>query len=247
MSLNTNRHIIIVGAGPFISRSLTHYLASQNWRIVLISRTEKKLQAYAAETAKLCPSAPPVLTRTADASDPANLLAALDWAASQLDGKVDVLCYNAAIAEATDLMSLTPEVLINDFKIAATGLLVAGQWFPKHANKDHISTGEYPLLLVTGGVLDKNPMPTYSSLSATKAASQNLTDQFSQVLTSEHSILVGQPLVVQPIIPNKEGGWLTKSDPEVIVKEVFQPFLEAREAMGVNGEGIKGWIRDRVW
>ncbi|OBT94118.1 hypothetical protein VE01_07046 [Pseudogymnoascus verrucosus] len=144
-------------------------------------------------------------------------------------------------------MSLTPEVLTADFKIAAVGLLVAGQWFPKHANKDHIPTGEYPLLLVTGGVLDKNPMPSYSSLSAAKSASQNLTDQFSQVLTSEHNILVGQPLVVQPIIPNQEGGWLTKLDPEVIVKEVFLPFLEARESIGVNVEGIKGWIRDRVW
>ncbi|OBT65297.1 hypothetical protein VE03_04604 [Pseudogymnoascus sp. 23342-1-I1] len=247
MSLNPNRHIIIVGAGPFISRSLTHYLASQNWRIVLISRTEQKLQAYAAETAKLYPSAPPVLTREADASEPSSLLSALDWAASQLGSKVDVLCYNAAIVGAMDLMTLSPEVLTAEFKIAAVGLLVAGQWFPKHANKDHIPTGEYPLLLVTGGVLDKNPMSTYSSISATKSASQNLAAQFSQVLTSEHSILVGQPLVVQPIIPNQEGGWLTKSEPEVIVKEVFQPFFEAREAIGVDGEGIKGWIRDRVW
>lgn len=54
-------------------------------------------------------------------------------------------------------------------------------------------------------------------------------------------------MVVQPIIPNQEGGWLTKSDPEVIVKEVFLPFLEARESIGVNVEGIKGWIRDPVW
>lgn len=118
-------------------------------------------------------------------------------------------------------MSLTPEVLTSDFKIAAVGPLVAGQWFPKHPNKDHIPTGEYPLLLVRGGFLDKNPMPSYSSLSAAKSASQNLTDQFSQVLTNENNILVGQPFVVQPITPSQEGRWFTKSDPEVIVKEVF--------------------------
>ncbi|KFY27867.1 hypothetical protein V493_03257 [Pseudogymnoascus sp. VKM F-4281 (FW-2241)] len=247
MSLKPNRHIIIVGAGPFMSRSLSHYLASQNWRIILISRTEEKLQVYAAETAKLYPTAPPILTRTADASDPSSILPALDWAASQLNGKVDVLCYNAAVVRPTDLMSLTPEVLTADFKIAAVGLLVAGQWFPKYANKDNIPAGEYPLLLVPGGVLDKNPMPSYSSLSATKSASQNLVDQFSQVLPKEHGILVGQPLVVQPIIPTQEGGWLTKSDPDVIVKEVFQPFFEAREAIQVNGDEIVGWIRDRVW
>lgn len=108
-------------------------------------------------------------------------------------------------------MSLTPEVLTADFRITAVGLLFAGQWFSKHANKDHIPTGEYPLLLVPGGVLDKNPMPSYSSLSATKSASQDLTDQFSQVLTSGHNISVGQPLVVQPIIPKKgEGGSLNR-------------------------------------
>ncbi|KFY39699.1 hypothetical protein V494_03876 [Pseudogymnoascus sp. VKM F-4513 (FW-928)] len=247
MPLNPNRNIIIVGAGPFISRSLTHYLASQNWHIVLISRTEQNLRAYALETTKLYPSAPPVLTHTADASDPANLLIALDWAAAQLGGKVDVLCYNAAAVGPTDLMSVTPDILTDDFKIAAVGLLVAGQWFPKHANTDHIPAGEYPLFLITGSELNKKPWPTYSSLSAAKAASQNLTDQFSQILTKEHRILVGQPLVVQPIIPSQEGGWLTKSDPEVIVKEIFRPFLERREAIGVDGNGIHEWIRDRVW
>ncbi|KFZ09195.1 hypothetical protein V501_05686 [Pseudogymnoascus sp. VKM F-4519 (FW-2642)] len=247
MPLKSNRSIIIVGAGPFISRSLCQYLASQNWRIVLISRTEHKLQTYATETANIYPSAPQVLTRTADASSPSRLLSALDWAASQLGGKVDVLCYNAAVIAESDLMSLTPEAFTADFQIAAIGVLIAGQWFSKHANKDYISGGEYPLFLVTGGILDKNPIPSYSSLSATKSASQNLTQQFSQVLTREYSILVGQPLVVHPIIPKEGGGWLTKSDPEVIVREIFQPFLEAREAVGENDDGIREWIRDRVW
>lgn len=137
-----------------------------------------------------------MLTYTANASIPSSLLSALDWAASQLEGEVDVLCYNAAVVAASDLMSLTPEAFTADFQIAAIGVLIAGQWFSKHANKDHIPGGEYPLFLVTGGILDKNPMPSYSSLSATKAASQNLTQQFSQVLTREYSILVGQPLVV---------------------------------------------------
>ncbi|KFY81758.1 hypothetical protein V500_11118 [Pseudogymnoascus sp. VKM F-4518 (FW-2643)] len=143
-----SHHVEWIPKWPVYAGSTQNFV--QNWRIVLISRTEQKLQAYAAETAELYPSAPPVLTRTADASDPSSLLSALDWAASQLDGKVDVLCYKAAVVGATDLMSLTPEVLTADFKITAVGLLVTGQWFPKHANKDHISAGEYPLFLVTG-------------------------------------------------------------------------------------------------
>lgn len=31
------------------------------------------------------------------------------------------------------------------------------------------------------------------------------------------------------------------------MREVFQPFFKAREAIGENNDGIKGWIRDRVW
>jgi hypothetical protein len=54
---------------------------------------------------------------------------------------------------ADDLMTVRPETLEADFKTAAIGTLVAGQWFEKNANTSNVNQGEYPLLLVTGGVL----------------------------------------------------------------------------------------------
>lgn len=54
-------------------------------------------------------------------------------------------------------MSLKPEVLEADFKVSAVGTLVTGQWFAKNANISKVSDGEYPLLLVTGGVLNQVP------------------------------------------------------------------------------------------
>lgn len=50
-------------------------------------------------------------------------------------------------------MTVKPEILEADFKTAAVGTLVAGQWFAKNADSSRVSQGEYPLLLVTGGVL----------------------------------------------------------------------------------------------
>lgn len=50
-------------------------------------------------------------------------------------------------------MRVKPETLEADFKISAIGTLVAGQWFGRNANTSRVDQGEYPLLLVTGGVL----------------------------------------------------------------------------------------------
>lgn len=56
-----------------------------------------------------------------------------------------------------DLMTLKHEVLEADFKVSAVGTLVTGQWFAENANTSKVSDGEYPLLLVTGGLLHQVP------------------------------------------------------------------------------------------
>jgi hypothetical protein len=54
-----------------------------------------------------------------------------------------------------DLMTVKPETVEADFKTSAIGTLVTGQWFAKNANTSRVKQGEYPLLLVTGGELDR--------------------------------------------------------------------------------------------
>ena len=56
-----------------------------------------------------------------------------------------------------DLMTLKSEVLEADFKVSAVGTLVTGQWFAENANTSKVSGGEYPMLLVTGGLLHQVP------------------------------------------------------------------------------------------
>ena len=137
-----------------------------------------------------------------------------------------------SIVGSDDLMTMKSEVLETDFKISAVGTLVAGQWFAQNANRSKVASGEYPLLLVTGGLLHKQPFPSYASLSTVKSASQNLVTNFAQVLPKAYEVQVGQPLIEEPIIPKESGGYQTKSDPDVIVEKLFVPYFEDRMHVG---------------
>ncbi|KAG4028335.1 hypothetical protein MFRU_022g00550 [Monilinia fructicola] len=232
------RNIIIIGAGPLMSRSLSLYLASHRWQIILISRNHPSLLSHAAEINTFHPEAPKVLVHTGDASIPSSLTEALNWAAEQVGGKVDVVCYNAARVAPSPLLELQPETLVQDFNITATGTLVAGQWFMNHANTSHLDEGEHPLFLVPGGMLDRYPDPNISALCATKSASQCLVKMFQMVM-KEKGILVGAPIVGGEVV--KEG----KMSPGPIVDGAFRPFFEAREKYH-NGKGVE-WVLEKIW
>jgi len=240
--MTDSKTCIIAGVGPFISSSLARILVIQGWSIALISRSQGKLEALTKELQELKQSNAKVVTHEVDVGDSNGFLQALDTSKNEL-GSVDVLCYNAARVGPDDLMTVKTEVLEADFKTCAIGTLVAGQWFAKNADTSKVSKGEYPLLLVTGGVLHKQPYPSYASLSTVKSASQNLATNFAQVLPKEFNVQVGQPLVVQPIIPKEGGGYQTKSDPDAIVDTVFMPYFEDRMKIGKDTE----WKAERVF
>ena len=84
-------------------------------------------------------------------------------------------------------------------------------------------------------------MPSFSSLSAVKSASQNIATNLSQVLPKKYQVQVGQPLIEQAIIPDGKGGYQTKSDPDVIVDKVFMPYFEERMQVGQ----LKEWKLER--
>ncbi|CAD6449253.1 695590b4-8ac1-4182-91f1-cd436e9fafe5 [Sclerotinia trifoliorum] len=230
------RTIIIIGSGPLMSRSLSLYLASQNWQIILISRNHSSLLTYSHEINTLYPEAPKALIHTGDASIPSSLIEALDWATEQIGDKIDVLCYNAARVAPSPLLDLKPEILVKDFNVSATGTLVAGQWFLNHANKSYIPEGENPLFLVPGGLLDKYPDPNIAALCASKSASQCIVKMFEQVMEPV-GILVGAPIVGGDVV--EEG----RMSPTSIVDGVFRPFFEERER-GFSG---REWVLERVW
>ncbi|KAF7507059.1 hypothetical protein GJ744_010987 [Endocarpon pusillum] len=239
--MSSARSIIIVGVGPFISTSLARRLAVEGWNIALLSRSENSLRALAEELNKQKAENAKIVVKAVDAGDAGALLQALEASKKEL-GSVDVVCYNAARVGYDDLMTVKHEVLEADFKVSAVGTLVTGQWFAENANTSKVGDGEYPLLLVTGGLLHQHPMPSMASLSAVKSASQSIATNFSQVLPEKYQVQVGQPLIEQAIIPDGKGGYQTKSDPDVIVDKIFMPYFEDRMKVGQ----LKEWKLERV-
>ncbi|KAJ5928879.1 hypothetical protein N7466_007835 [Penicillium verhagenii] len=244
MTVSKNRTIAIVGVGSSMSRSLALWLASLGWNIALISRSEKNLSTIADEVKNAQTNKESkVIYRAADAGDPTSLKAALDWCADQFQSKLDVLNYNAAHVSESDITNLTPEELEADFRVAAVGTLVAGQWFTKNARLDNIQKGERPLLLVTGGALDKDPQPIFSSLSTVKAASQTVSRLFAKTLPEKFNIMVGMPLVSGRIMDPLTGEYIDGFHPTDIIQTVFKPFFEDREKVF---DGTESWTVERL-
>ncbi|KAI9043915.1 NAD(P)-binding protein [Aspergillus affinis] len=244
MSVAPNRTVTIIGVGSTMSRSLALWLASVGWNIALVSRSEGSLSKIADEVkAAQTSTDAKVIYRTADAGNSESLTAALDWCAQQFGGTLDVLNYNAAHVAESHITEVTPEMLELDFRVSAIGTLVAGQWFMRNANTDRVTKGEWPLFLVTGGTLDKEPQIFFSSLCAAKAASQTLSRLFAQALPQASKVVVGMPLIKATIADPKSGGYTEGYHPDTIIQTVFKPFFEDREKLQ---DGVENWTVERV-
>jgi len=185
-----------------MSKSFAIWLAILGWNIALVSRSEKDLSAIADEVRRAQKGKDvSVIYQAVDASEPSILKAMLDWCVRELGCKLDVLSYNAARVAMTDIAKTAPEELEKDFRASAVGTMVASQWFAEgNSRVDRIAEGEWPLFLVTGGILDKEPQPTFGSLSCAKAASQTVSRIFAKVLPDKANILVGMPLVAGRVV-----------------------------------------------
>ncbi|SER22878.1 short chain dehydrogenase [Solimonas aquatica] len=99
------RIIVITGAGVGLGRALARRFASEGERVVLLGRTEAKLQALAQELGE------PALALACDVGNPDSVRAAFAQIAQRC-GRIDVLINNAAIyepflvTEATDAQIL---------------------------------------------------------------------------------------------------------------------------------------------
>lgn len=224
--------LVIVGVGPKISLSLARKFASIGWDIVLLSRNVSALEKLAEDVKTHRSSDTKVLFQKADASNPTSLIDGLNWAKEQLGGKVRAVCYNVARVHFNDLMSVTPEILEEDFKLAATGTLVTGQWFAENADTSGVPQGNYPIIFFTSGTLHKTPHPGLASLSAVKSASWNLALNFSQSLPKK-DIHVAIPEIQNLVLRRGVDGTPAdyRWDPDAIVDEVFMPFLGQKKEL----------------
>jgi NAD(P)-dependent dehydrogenase (short-subunit alcohol dehydrogenase family) len=103
---------LIVGAGPGISASLAHALASAGLKIGLAARGVTKLEALAKETG--------AKTFAVDASDPGDVARLFEEADKQL-GEVDVVVYNASARVRGRVAEIDPEQVRRALEISAFG------------------------------------------------------------------------------------------------------------------------------
>jgi len=172
---------IVVGVGEGIGLAVAKRFAREGYTPVLVARRQEKLEAYAQQlrreldaptlTVGLCP---------ADVSDFAALTLALQNAQLQ-HGNAEVLVYNAVLAQTGRPSTLTPDVLVEGFKVNMAGALAAVQ-----AVLPAMRQAQAGSLLFTGGGLALYPAPDYANLSIGKAGLRNFALALAGELETEN-------------------------------------------------------------
>jgi short-subunit dehydrogenase len=164
----------IVGAGPGIGAALAEAFAAEGHDIVLLARGPSKLRELCSELSRKTGRA--VAAYAADAGDEISLKQGLDAARDDF-GDPAVLIYNAAAAHLEAPTQITPDRLIEEFRVNVGGALVAAQEVAPAMIKAKKGT-----ILFTGGGFASEPAMRYASLSLGKAALRSLTYTLAQEL-----------------------------------------------------------------
>jgi len=204
--------LVIVGSGSGVSAGIARKFGSEGFRVVLVARTERSLEAALED---LRPIQEESYGITADASDPVSLKAAFEKIKSDY-GSVDVLVYNAARIVAGEVLSLTEEQLVDDFKVNAVGAVTSARLVVPDMIERRQGT-----LFFTGGGLALAPNPRYASLSMGKAAIRSLAFSLADSL-SPQGIYVSQVLIAGHVRPG------TYYDPDRIA-DVYWELYRSRD------------------
>ena len=185
------KSLLIIGAGPGLSRSVAERFAREGFRISLISRNaanlgkiKEGLEAQGIEVAYAA----------ADAGNAAQLKESIQ-ALSEGTSGFDVVLYNAAVVKALDIMDEDPQVLTHEFSINVSNALTSIQ-----AAYEGLRQKKGAFLL-TGGGLGVTPAAAYGSLSIGKAGVRSLAYQLHDRLKDE-GIYVGLLTVAGFINPD---------------------------------------------
>lgn len=171
---------LITGAGKGIGRAVALALANESVHIGLVARTEKDLQAVAAEVTALGVKAAIAM---ADVSDINSVNAAVAKIRQEL-GAIDILINNAGTAAFGKFLELTPEQWENQVKVNLFGVYyVTRAVLPEMIERQ---TGDIINVSSTAGL---KGAPVTSAYSASKFGLMGLTDSLMQEVR-KHNIRV---------------------------------------------------------
>ncbi|MET0463936.1 MAG: SDR family NAD(P)-dependent oxidoreductase [Chitinophagaceae bacterium] len=174
------KSILIISAGPGLSRSVAEHFGKQGFTVALVSYNQPMLDEL---HAYLQQKGIESIEAVADVANAADLQRAILELADKVGG-FDVVHYNAAVVKAKDIMEESADSLVSEFTINAAHALLALQTaYPGLSAKQGA-------LLLTGGGLGLVPNAGWGSLSIGKAGLRSLALQLHDRLRSE-GIYVG--------------------------------------------------------
>lgn len=205
--------LILVGAGPGLGNHVAQKFGRQDFRVVLLARSESALQQYEAEFSK---EGMEVSTQVVDASKPETLTAAFDRVKAQF-GTPDVLVYNAASLGADQPGSITSDVLMHHYQVDVASAYHCVQ----QVVSDEFGQKNGAILL-TGGGLGLHPHAAYTPLSMGKAALRAMAFLLHADL-QPRGIFVGTVTVAGPIAPG------TSLAPELLADKFWDLYTQRQD------------------
>ncbi|MCM1083915.1 MAG: SDR family NAD(P)-dependent oxidoreductase [Clostridium sp.] len=173
--------IVVVGAGKGLGNGVAEKFGNNDFRVILMARSEDHLKEYAADfTAKGIE----VYTQAADVAD-FDAFAKVFGEVVKTYGTPDVLFYNVGVTVADAEVKISTQTLVERYTVDVAGayncirLVDTEEFAVKHG-----------AILVTGGGLALQPYAGYLPLSMDKAALRAMVQALSPVM-KEKGIYLG--------------------------------------------------------
>ena len=184
--------IVVVGAGRGLGNGVAEKFGSNDFRVILMARSEEHLKEYAADFAA---KGIEVYTQAADAAD-FDAFAQTFSKVVETYGTPDVLFYTVGVTIADEEVKMTTQTLVERYTVDVAGAyncvrLVDTEEFAEKKGA----------ILVTGGGLALQPYAGYLPLSMDKAALRAMVHALAPVL-KEKGVYIGTVQVTGTIGSN---------------------------------------------
>jgi short-subunit dehydrogenase len=205
--------IIIVGAGKGLGNALARKFGQNNFRLILMARSQASLKEYEEEFSR---EGIEVYTHAADASKPASLTSAFDNVKAKF-GTPDVLIYNVGITGLDEPGRVNSEKLMQHYQVDVASAYQSVQQVVSEEFGKKNGT-----IILTGGGLAMYPHPAYTPLSLDKAALRAMTFLLHDELKPK-GIFVGTVTIAGAIAPD------TSLAPELIAEKYWEMYNSRQE------------------
>lgn len=163
------RVALVTGVGGGTGAAIVRRFAAAGYRVAMLARNAKRLDALAAEVGGALPI-------VCDVGDKVSLAGSLKDACRKL-GVPDVVVHNAVAAKFAPYDNVTLEELEQNFRVNAVSLLqIAQSVAPQMVARGHGA------IIVTGNTSAYRGVPNYAGFAATKAAQRVLAQSLAKDL-----------------------------------------------------------------